>query len=52
MLSPAMNAQAAATLFEQSASEELAVVDNMDRRKVVGLLTEAHLLRRYAEVRD
>jgi CIC family chloride channel protein len=52
VLLPSTNAQAAAKLFEQSGSEELAVVDNLDRRRVVGLLTEAYLLRRYAEELD
>ncbi len=52
MLRPDMNAQLAAQLFEQSGSEELAVVDGPERRRVVGLLTEAYLLRRYAEELD
>ena len=52
MLLPTTNAQQAADLFEKAASEELAVVDNLERRRVVGLLTEAHLLRRYAEELD
>ncbi|HVW93322.1 MAG TPA: chloride channel protein [Devosia sp.] len=52
MLLPSTNAQEAAQLFEKAGSEELAVVDNLDRRRVVGLLTEAYLLRRYAEELD
>ena len=52
MLSPAMTAKEAAELFAASSSEELAVVDNPERRRVVGLLTEAYLLRRYAEELD
>jgi len=52
MLLPSTKAQAAAELFEKSGAEELAVVDNLDRRRVVGLLTEAYLLRRYAEELD
>lgn len=52
VLLPSTNAQAAADLFEKSGSEELAVVDNLERRRVVGLLTEAYLLRRYAEELD
>jgi CIC family chloride channel protein len=49
MLVPTISAERAAELFDQSHSEELAVVDNTDSQRVVGLLTEAHLLRRYAE---
>ncbi|HEY4203304.1 MAG TPA: chloride channel protein [Devosiaceae bacterium] len=52
VLTPRMTAKDAALQFEASNSEELAVVDNADRRKVVGLLTEAYLLRRYAEELD
>jgi CIC family chloride channel protein len=52
VLLPSTNAQAAAALFEQSGSEELVVVDNLERRRVVGLLTEAYVLRRYAEELD
>jgi CIC family chloride channel protein len=52
MLLPSTNAEQAADLFAKSGSEELVVVDNLDRRRVVGLLTEAHLLRRYAEELD
>jgi len=52
MLLPSTKAQAAAELFEKSGAEELAAVDNLDRRRVVGLLTEAYLLRRYAEELD
>jgi chloride channel protein, CIC family len=49
MLVPAMNVKAAADAFERTGGEELAVVDNLVDRRVVGLLTESHLLRRYAE---
>jgi CIC family chloride channel protein len=48
-LLPSMNVQAASRLFESSESEALAVVDSQAQRQVVGLQTEAHLLRRYAE---
>ncbi|VFU10380.1 chloride channel protein [Methylocella tundrae] len=51
-LLPHMNVKLAAQMFEQSESEALAVVDNAADRRVVGLLTEAHLLRRYAEELD
>jgi len=52
MLLPSMTAKDAAELFAASNSEELAVVDTPERRRVVGLLTEAYLLRRYAEELD
>jgi CIC family chloride channel protein len=47
-----MNVKTAAQIFEQSESEALTVVDNATDRRVIGLLTEAHLLRRYAEELD
>ncbi|WP_425486953.1 chloride channel protein [Microvirga thermotolerans] len=52
MLVPAMNVKEAASIFDQTQSEELAVVDNAQNRKVLGLLTESHLLRRYSEELD
>ncbi|UFN49621.1 chloride channel protein [Roseomonas sp. OT10] len=51
-LLPAMNAREAMTLFEQAEAEALAVVDGAESRQVLGLLTEAHLLRRYGEELD
>ena len=51
-LLPGLNAADAAPLFQKADSEELAVVDNLGNRNVVGLLTEAHLLRRYSEELD
>ncbi|MDH6230406.1 CIC family chloride channel protein [Mesorhizobium soli] len=52
VLVPTMNVKAAAEAFSRSGSEELAVVQDFVGRKVVGLLTEGHLLRRYAEELD
>lgn len=52
MLLPAMTAQTAAKKFGEAGSEELVVVDSLERRRVVGLLTEAYVLRRYAEELD
>ncbi len=49
VLLPSMNVKVAAQAFTASGSEELAVVDDKYDRTVVGLLTEGHLLRRYAE---
>jgi CIC family chloride channel protein len=51
-LTPAMTADAAARAFAEAGVEELAVVSDTAQRRVVGLLTEAHLLRRYAEALD
>ena len=51
-LLPAMNAREAMVLFEQAEAEALVVVDGAETRKVLGLLTEAHLLRRYGEELD
>lgn len=52
VLVPTMNAQSAAETFQRAGSEELAVVEAFTNHRVVGLLTEAHLLRRYAEEVD
>ncbi|WP_152044860.1 chloride channel protein [Aureimonas psammosilenae] len=49
MLFPQMNAREASRLFDLAESEALVVVDGADTKKVLGLLTESHLLRRYAE---
>ena len=52
VLTPDMNIQQAAQLFEAVASEALAVVESAADRRVLGLLTEAHVLRRYTQVLD
>lgn len=52
MLFPDMSAQTAAKVFDEAESEELVVVDDASSRHVIGLLTEAHLFRRYAEELD
>jgi CIC family chloride channel protein len=52
VLLPQMNVAQAARLFETHESDALAVVDSEADGKVVGLLTEAHLLRRYAAELD
>jgi chloride channel protein, CIC family len=51
-LLPAMNAKEAMALFEVAETEALAVVDGARTRRVVGLLNETHLLRRYGEELD
>ncbi|MBL6457467.1 chloride channel protein [Belnapia sp. T6] len=48
VLLPSMNASVAMAAFEAAEAEAMAVVDGPARR-VIGLLTEAHLLRRYGE---
>jgi chloride channel protein, CIC family len=48
VLLPRTNARDAMAMFEAAEAEALAVVDGPARR-VLGLLTEAHLLRRYGE---
>jgi CIC family chloride channel protein len=51
-LLPQMNIKLAVHYFEQSENEALAVVDNEKERHVIGLLTEAHVLRRYTDELD
>ncbi|MGO9357061.1 MAG: chloride channel protein [Xanthobacteraceae bacterium] len=48
-LLPAMNVQEAVAAFDRAEAESLAVVDSVEHRKVIGLLTETHTLRRYSE---
>lgn len=48
MLHPALGAADAEALFEQHNADALVVVADLTERKVIGTLTEAHLLRRYA----
>lgn len=52
VLVPSMNVQAAAEEFRKAGAEELAVVESFTDRRVLGLLTEGHLMRRYAEELD
>jgi chloride channel protein, CIC family len=48
-LSPVMNIQEAIAVFDDAEAESLAVVEAGGERRVVGTLTEAHAMRRYAE---
>ena len=48
-LLPAMTVNDAVAIFDKVEAEALAVVQSPERRRVVGLLSEAHALRRYAE---
>ncbi|WAJ26497.1 chloride channel protein [Antarcticirhabdus aurantiaca] len=49
VLRPAMTARDAMTVFDAAESEALAVVDGGEAARVIGLLTESHVLRRYSE---
>ncbi len=49
VLLPQMNVKDAIALFERAESDALVVVDDVERRNVIGLLTEQHALRRYSE---
>src|SRR5215472_76648 len=49
VLLPTMNVREAAAAFDRAEAESLAVVDSAVSRQVIGLLSEAHTLRRYAE---
>jgi chloride channel protein, CIC family len=48
MLLPGMAVKEAVLAFDRAEAEALAVVDSFRDRRVVGLLTEAYVLRRYA----
>ena len=51
-LLPEMNVKSAMAVFDRAEAETLAVIDTPEDRRVVGLLTEAHATRRYAEELD
>jgi len=48
MLLPSMAVKEAVLAFDRAESEALAVVDSYLDRRVVGMLTEAYVLRRYS----
>jgi chloride channel protein, CIC family len=52
MLVPQMTVQEAVSAFDRYEAEALPVVDSLERRQVMGLLTEAHALRRYSEASE
>jgi chloride channel protein, CIC family len=52
MLVPQMTAQEAISAFDRFETDALPVVDSLERRQVMGLLTEAHTLRRYSEASE
>jgi len=49
VLLPAMTVKEAVAMFDHAEAEALAVVEARDKRSVIGLLTEAHALRRYSD---
>jgi chloride channel protein, CIC family len=49
VLHPGMNIQDAIAVFDFAEAESLAVVETGDERRPIGVLTEAHAMRRYAE---
>jgi len=49
VLLPQMTIKEAVQMFETAESDELAVVDNADTMRVIGVLTEQYALRRYSE---
>ena len=51
-LLPQMNARQAVSIFDQTQSEALAVVNNLIERRIIGQLSESHTLRRYSEELD
>jgi CIC family chloride channel protein len=52
VLRPQMTVREAVSLFETGEADALAVVDDIQRRQVIGELTEQHALRRYSEELD
>jgi len=49
VLHPGMNIQEAIAVFDAAEAESLAVVDTDGEHRPIGVLTEAHAMRRYAE---
>jgi CIC family chloride channel protein len=49
VLHPGMNIREAIAIFDAAEAESLAVVEDSGERRPIGILTEAHAMRRYAE---
>jgi chloride channel protein, CIC family len=49
VLHPVMNIQEAIAVFDAAEAESLAVVEAGGEHRPIGILTEAHAMRRYAE---
>ena len=52
VLTPDINIREAADIFERTETEALAVVESTGNQQVIGLLTQAHVLRRYTAELD
>jgi chloride channel protein, CIC family len=52
VLLPQLTAQEAIAAFDRFEAEALAVVDSGEHRQVIGLLSEAHALRRYSDASE
>lgn len=52
MLMPQLTVQEAISAFDRFEAEALPVVDTLERRQVIGLLSEAHALRRYSDASE
>ena len=52
MVVPQNTAHEAIAAFDRFEAEALAVVDSTERRQVIGLLSEAHTLRRYSDASE
>ena len=52
MLLPQMTVQEAVSAFDRFEAEALPVVDTLERRQVIGQLSEAHALRRYSDASE
>ncbi len=52
MLLPQMTAQEAIAAFDRYEAEALPVVDALEPRQVIGMLSEAHALRRYSDASE
>jgi CIC family chloride channel protein len=52
MLLPQMTVQEAISAFDRFEAEALPVVDTLERRQVIGQLSEAHALRRYSDASE
>jgi chloride channel protein, CIC family len=52
VLLPQMTVQEVISAFDRTEAEALVVVDTAERRQVIGLLSEAHALRRYSDASE
>jgi CIC family chloride channel protein len=52
MLLPQMTAREAISAFDRFEAEALPVVDSLEHREVIGLLSESHALRRYSDASE